>query len=324
MEALYKGNVSYYTFHIIYEGQERTIERRIHTGYGCICEDMKNLIKKNLNIILKGFIIGSSMSVPGVSGGTMAILLGIYDKLISAISNFFKDIKNNLIFLMIFCFGSVAGIGSLAFVIKWLLAEFPLPVSFFFLGAVIGGIPALLKRTKSSKLKVSSVIYFLLGLAIVVSIGFIPTGNLTISSGSGLVHYIMLLVTGIIIALALVLPGISTSHMLLILGMYDTLLTAITEFDLVYIGILGITTVIGIFLTTKPIEWTMNKFPHQTYCMIIGFVLGSTFEIFRDKILPAIPEGADTTWWMISVLVSIVTFVLGCMAINALSRFSND
>lgn len=285
---------------------------------------MKNKVKSNLIIILKGFIIGSSMSVPGVSGGTMAILLGIYDKLIGAISNFLKDIKGNLLFLMKFCIGSGIGIGSLAFVIKWLLDKFPLPVSFFFLGAVIGGIPALYKRTKEAKLKISSGIYFLIGLGIVISIGFIPAGNFNISSGSGPAHYIMLLVTGIIIALALVLPGISTSHMLLVLGMYDAMLLAITEFDIVYIGILGISTLIGIFLITKPIEWTMNKFPHQTYCMIIGFVLGSTSEIFRDKILPALPSNANLSWWISSILISIVTFVLGYSSIVSLSRFSND
>ncbi len=285
---------------------------------------MKNNLKSNLIIMLKGFIIGSSMSVPGVSGGTMAILLGIYDKLIGAISNFLKDIKGNIIFLMKFCIGAGLGIGSLAFAIKWLLDEFPFPVSFFFLGAVIGGIPALYKKTKESPLKVSSGIYFLIGLVLVISIGFIPVGNFDISSGSGMAHYFMLLVTGIIIALALVLPGISTSHMLLVLGMYDAMLLAITEFNIVYIGILGISTLIGIFLITKPIEWTMNKFPHQTYCMIIGFVLGSTSEIFRDKILPAIPSSANFSWWLSSVLISIVTFVLGYISIVSLSRFSND
>ncbi|MHB8127026.1 MAG: DUF368 domain-containing protein [Desulfitobacteriaceae bacterium] len=285
---------------------------------------MENKLKSNLVIILKGFIIGSSMSVPGVSGGTMAILLGIYDKLIGAISNFTKDIKGNFLFLMKFCFGSAIGIGSLAFVIKWLLERYPLPVSFFFLGAVIGGIPALYKKTKESSLKISSVIYFLIGLGIVISIGFIPVGNFDISSGSGLTHYLMLLVTGIIIALALVLPGISTSHMLLVLGMYDAMLLAITEFSIVYIGILGVSTLIGIFLITKPIEWTMNKFPHQTYCIIIGFVLGSTAEIFRDKILPAIPSDADASWWIFSAIISLVTFGLGYLAIGSLSRFSND
>lgn len=285
---------------------------------------MNNRLKSNLLIMLKGFIIGSSMSVPGVSGGTMAILLGIYDKLISSISNFLKDIKGNILFLMKFCIGSFVGIGSLAFVIKWLLEEFPLPVSFFFLGAVIGGIPALYKKTKESSLRISSVIYFLIGLILVISIGFLPVGNFDVSSGSGATHFLMLLVTGIIIALALVLPGISTSHMLLVLGMYDTMLIAITKFDVVYIGILGISTVIGIFLITKPIEWTLNKFPHQTYCMIIGFVLGSTSEIFRDKIIPAIPADANIRWWISSILISIVTFVLGYYAIMSLSRFSNE
>jgi putative membrane protein len=285
---------------------------------------MKSNFKKDLEIVVKGFVIGSSMSVPGVSGGTMAILLGIYDKLIGAISNFLKDFKNNLLLLVKFCIGAGAGIGSLAFVIKWMLESFPLPVSFFFLGAVIGGIPALYKKTKESKIKVSSVIYFLSGLAIVIAIGFIPTGNFSISSGSGLGHYVMLFITGVIIALALILPGISTSHMLLVLGMYDAMLNAITEFDVVYIGILGITTVIGIFLITKPLEWTMNKFPHQTYCIIIGFVLGSTYEIFRDKIIPAIPNDTTMTWWVSSFVISVITFVLGYFAIQFLSRFSND
>jgi putative membrane protein len=285
---------------------------------------MKNKLKDDLVLVLKGFLIGSSMSVPGVSGGTMAILLGIYDKLISSISNFFKDIKTNLIYLAKFCIGSFLGIGSLAFVIEWLLEKFPMPVSFFFLGAVIGGIPALYNKTRESKIRFSSVIYFLVGLIVVIAIGFIPAGNIEVSSGTGLLHYILLLITGVIIALALVLPGISTSHMLLVLGMYDSMLAAITNFDIVYIGILGIVTLLGIFLITKPLEWTMNKFPHQTYCMIIGFVLGSTSEIFRFKIAPAIPTNADIAWWIPMIILSAATLVLGCMAIISLSRFSND
>lgn len=287
---------------------------------------MKDSVKSSLILMLKGFIIGSSMSVPGVSGGTMAILLGIYDRMISSVSNFLKDIKGNTIFLMKVAVGGGVGIGSLAFVIKWLLEAFPFPVSFFFLGAVIGGIPALYKRTKSEAggIKISSGFYFLIGLVVVISIGFIPTGNIEISNGTGVFHYLMLLVTGIIIALALVLPGISTSHMLLILGLYDSMLLAITKFDVVYIGILGISTLIGIFLITKPLEWLMNKYTHQTYSMIIGFVLGSTSEIFRDKIIPAIPVNATIAWWVSSIMFSVVTFILGYLGIISLSKFSND
>lgn len=285
---------------------------------------MNQKLKSNLAIMLKGFIIGSSMSVPGVSGGTMAILLGIYDKLINTISNFLKDIKGNTIFLFKFCIGSGVGIGSLAFVIKWLLETFPFPVSFFFLGAVLGGIPALYKKTKESKFGIASVIYFFIGLGVVISIGFLPVGNFNISTASGLTYFIMLLVTGVILALALILPGISTSHMLLVLGMYDAMLMAITEFNVVYIGIIGVSTLVGIFLITKPIEWTMKRFPHQTYCMIIGFVLGSTLEIFRDKIIVAVPLNAGLTWWIPSAILSTITFVLGYQSIMSLSRFSNE
>ena len=285
---------------------------------------MKNKLRSNLEIILKGFVIGSSMSVPGVSGGTMAILLGIYDRLISSISNFLKDVKGNTIFLIKFCLGSAVGIGSLAFLIKWLLEKFPIPVSFFFLGAVIGGIPALYNKTKQTKLKVSSFFYFIAGLILVIAISYIPTGSVDFSNSSGLTQYLMMLAAGVIIAIALVLPGISTSHMLLVLGMYNTMITAITEFDIKFIGVIGISTLLGIFLITKPIEWTMNRFPHKTYCIIIGFVLGSTSEIFKDKILPAVPVDADTSWWLISALVSFVTFMLGCYSIMSLSKFSKD
>lgn len=274
--------------------------------------------------MFKGFIIGSSMSVPGISGGTMAILLGIYDKLIHSISNYFKDIKGNTLYLSKALLGSFIGIGSLAFVIQWLLNNYPMYISFFFLGAVIGGVPALLKKTQEKTMKISSLMYILIGLMIVISISFIPTGNFSIVSGSGFVHYLMILVTGIIIALALILPGISTSHMLLVMGMYETLLKAITTMDIVYIGVLGISTVIGVFLITKPIEWTMNTYTKQTYFVIIGFVLGSTAEIFSDKILPAIPVNADSIWWISSILISMITFVLGFRAISSLSRFSNN
>lgn len=285
---------------------------------------MKGEFRNDIILMIKGFVIGSSMSVPGVSGGTMAILLGIYDRLISSISGFLKDIKGNFLYLFKFGIGACAGIGTLAFVIEWLLKKYPLPVSFFFLGAVIGGIPALTKKVDKNRSRLAAFLYFISGLVIVIAIGFIPAGNFGITSGSGLAHYGMLLITGIVIALALVLPGISTSHMLLVLGMYDSLIAAITGFDIVFVALLGISTVIGVFLITKPIEWTMSRFPHQTYCMIIGFVFGSTYQIFRDKIIPSIPENAGAGWWIVSFIISVGTFVLGYFAILTTSRFSNE
>lgn len=279
---------------------------------------------KNLTIILKGFIIGSSMSVPGVSGGTMAILLGIYDKLIGAVSNFFKNIKENAFFLGKVCLGGILGLCSLAFLIEALLGRFPIQVCSFFLGAVIGGIPALLNKTREEKFTFSSFIYFVAGLAIVIGITFMPKGMITISNGFSIGNLIMWLITGVIVALALVLPGISTSHMLVVLGMYDITLNAITDFNIPFLLILGVATIVGIFLITKPLEWIMNKYTHKTYCAIIGFVAGSTVSIFKDKIIPAAPDYSGVYSWAVIILVSIVTFILGIIAINYLSKFSSD
>lgn len=281
-------------------------------------------MKIHLLHILKGFIIGASMSVPGVSGGTMAILLGIYDKLISGVSHFFKNIKENIIFLGKICIGAALGIFALASTITWLLEKFPIPVSCLFLGAVIGGIPALYNKTKEDAFKASSLIFFVIGLILVISIGFLPTDGIKFENTSVIQSLPILFIAGIIIAIALVLPGISTSHMLLVLGLYDVTMEAIKQRNLVFLGVLGTITLLGIFLTTKPLEWVMNKYTHKTYWMIIGFVIGSTYEIVRDKLLPAIPSYTGINSWFIIIITSAITFIAGFMGIKFLSRFSND
>lgn len=277
---------------------------------------------KRFEMIWKGFIIGSSMSVPGVSGGTMAILLGIYQRLISSISHFFSDVKGNLLFLGKFCLGAVAGIGTLAFAIQWLLDTAPVPVSFFFLGAVIGGVPALYCETKQSKFHWSTLLFALLGLIVVVGLGFLPNGLLEFGAVSGWQSLVLCLVAGVIVAIALVLPGISTSHMLIVLGMYDRTLEAITSFDFVFLITLAVSTLVGVALITKPLEWTMRRFPQKTYSMILGFVVGSLFEIFRDIVLPAVPPSPSVMWWVLSAVMAAVAFILGLWAIAALSKVS--
>ncbi len=278
-------------------------------------------VLKAFLIPFKGFIIGSSMTVPGVSGGTMAIILGIYDRLIAAISHFGKDPKRNLWFLLKFCLGAVVGFCALASTIGWLLETFPIPVSFFFFGAIIGGIPALYRKTKESKFKVSSALYILLGVAIVLGIGMLPQGLLPATGDLTLASLLVWLVAGLVVSLALILPGISTSHMLLVLGIYGTMSGAIDTVvawlksllggvapdgvgeAVTFLALLVISTLLGVVLITRPLEWTMQKFPHQTYCIIMGFVVGS---------------------WVVTAVVSVVTLAAGLAGILYLSRFSED
>lgn len=277
-----------------------------------------------LQLILKGFIIGSSMSVPGVSGGTMAIILGIYDRMIQAVSSFFKDIKGNMLFLLKVAVGGVLGIGSLSFVIQWLLEKIPIPVSFFFVGAVVGGIPIIGKKIfeneSEKKLKAKQVICFLAGFAMVIAISFLPKGLMQVRMDLSVEALIFWAITGVVVALALVLPGISTSHMLLVLGLYQTTLAAISEFDIAFLMCLAVSIVIGVFLTTKPLEWLMNTYTSATYSGILGFVIGSLSAIFKEIVLPAISKTPNVLWLIGTIAGSVVLFVVGVLFIRKLER----
>ncbi len=278
---------------------------------------------KNFMVSIKGFIIGSSMAVPGVSGGTMAIVLGIYDRLLSAISGIRKDFKNNAWFLIRFGVGAGLGFVLLYELITRLLGIFPIPVSALFFGAVVGGIPTLLSKIKPEKVTasfcVSSVLLGLLGAVIVLGIAnidekslFSPTGNITFA------NILLWIVAGLVISIALILPGISTSHMLIILGITSSSLS------LPALAIIGLSLLVGIFAITKPLEWAMNRFTHPTYCVIIGFVIGSLWDIFEEYIIPGF--GALSVWWhwVLTILVAVLLFVGGLLGLLKLSRFSND
>lgn len=276
-------------------------------------------------IMFKGLLIGSSMAVPGVSGGTMAIVLGIYDKLLSSISGLRKNFKENAVFLLKFGIGSGVGLVLFYELINILLEKFPIPVSFLFFGAVIGGIPALLQKVKPEKVTspfvVTSVLWGILGAAVVLGIANIPQMSfVTANEGITFSNILLWIVTGFVISLALILPGISTSHMLIILG-----ITSIMKLPLPALLVIGISLLVGIFAITKPLEWLMNRFTKPTYCVIIGFVIGSLWDIFEEKIIPNVFVTGIPIWqWIVTIVCALATFALGLTGLLYLSKFSDD
>lgn len=251
------------------------------------------------------------MLVPGVSGGTTAIILGVYDKLIRAVSTFFQDFKKNILFLGLFSLGGGIGILLFSRVMLFAVQKWELPMMFLFLGAIIGSIPMLYTQAKVEKFNPLYILFALIGAGIVLSLGYLPKPDSEFS-GSGLIHLAMLFVTGIIIAVALVLPGISTSHMLLLLGMYNTTLEAIKTLNFGWLVPIALGGIAGIFLTTRLIEKALNKFPAISYFFIIGFVLGSIIDVF-----PGFPKG-------LGILVCLVTFSSGYAVIRYVSKFSKE
>lgn len=244
--------------------------------------------KDIITTALKGLCVGGTMLVPGVSGGSMAMILGIYDKLIESVSSFLKDIKNSLIFLIAFSLGGGVGMMLLAKPLLYLIESYPMLLLYFFIGVVAGGIPMIYQKAEVNKITWKVFLYPAIGLAAVFLFEFLPADFLQLGDGKGILGVLLLGAAGIVAAVALVLPGISVSYLLLLLGIYDKTVMAIGDFNLSYLMPLGLGIILGIILTTKLLENAMKNHTQATYLIILGFVGGSMAEVF-----PGIPQGME-------------------------------
>lgn len=278
-------------------------------------------MKKHFINAIKGFFVGASMSLPGISGGTMAIILNIYDRIIQSVNgfvsrkNFMENFKKNFLFLAEVGIAAVLGLGLLSKVFLYITELFPIPMHFLFMGAIVGSIPMLIKKTGITRITPKIVIGALGGLAFVFIMELIPElpSSLTdISDGLGVTEVLAFLLSGIFLAFALILPGISFSHMLVVMGIYDTFYGAIHTLNIPFLILIGGSLLIGIILLIKVLAFALEKFPDVTYAMIIGFVVGSIKDVYIG--LP--------TSYMIPV--SILTFAGGFALVFMLSMKNQD
>lgn len=242
-----------------------------------------------LKIVMKGIWVGSTMTVPGVSGGTMAIVIGIYEDLISSVNGLRKDARKNIPFILQFVIG--AGIGFLLFakMITGLLerAETNVIVKWLFFGIVLGGIPLLVRKSKIEKLKWNHIIYLLVGAGVVCFISLLPMETMVADNISR--FWMLQIVAGLIVAIALILPGISVTHMLYIMGLYEIVIHRMLAFQFISLLPLMMGIMIGVLFATKLLEERMRRYPDKMYMMIIGFVTASLIKL--------IPQPMKTTVW---------------------------
>ena len=267
--------------------------------------------KKDSAIVtfLKGLFVGGTMLVPGVSGGSMAMILGVYDRLVTSVSSFLKHKRESFLFLLTFALGG--GVGALLFAnpLSKLIELFRMPMLYFFIGAVGGSVPMIYKETKVKRFTWRVPVYVLIGVLIVSALSLLPSDAIANSQmQAGVVSFLWLMVAGFIAAIALVLPGISVSYLLLMMGLYDEMMRAITELYFPFLIPLGLGLALGVILTTKLLERAMERHPQPTYLIILGFMLASVLEIF-----PGVPSGWD---WIICP----ITLTAGFMAIWYISR----
>lgn len=240
-------------------------------------------MKQAFITILKGIWIGGTLTVPGVSGGSMAMILGIYEQLVCSFNGLFTDKrgrKKYFVFLLQFTLGAGAGIVVLSGIVIRLLKWYSAPMTFFFMGAVMGGIPVFMKDIGRQKMNGNDVICFLSGALIILLIAVLPSGIFAMDYGNGLTGFLLQFTGGILSAAALVLPGISVSHMLYILGIYERIMYNISTFQWIACLPFGTGLVIGVVLSAGMVERFLTKHRRQTYLVILGFVAASVVDLF--------------------------------------------
>ncbi|HFS66814.1 MAG TPA: DUF368 domain-containing protein, partial [Flavobacteriia bacterium] len=241
---------------------------------------MQRSLKDYLIITLKGIAMGAADVVPGVSGGTIAFISGIYTELIETINRFnlkalkiLKDQGIKKAFEYVngkFIFSLLLGIGisvfSLARLFKWLIEEHPILIWSFFFGLVLASILFVAKQIK--KWDFFTIINILLGAVIAYYITIMP-----VMENNNQDWYLIL--AGALAICAMILPGISGAFILLLLGAYKPALEAIHHFDLRKIALLGIGAIVGLLSFARILKWLFNHYPNRTLALLTGFIIGS-------------------------------------------------
>ncbi|MBR4083502.1 MAG: DUF368 domain-containing protein [Lachnospiraceae bacterium] len=244
--------------------------------------------------ILKGIVIGLANIIPGVSGGTMMVAMGIYDKLIHCITHLFKELKKNIMILLPIVIGMGIALVAGSFTIKELFILFPLQTSLCFVGLVVGSLPIMWKNVKENKIKPGHIIACVAFFAVVVVMALMgETEGNAADLSFNVINVIKLFIVGVIAAATMVVPGVSGSMMLLLLGYYNPIISAISDFFAALVatdinglikgvGIFfpfGVGVLVGIFAVAKLIEIIFAKFPFYAYWAIIGLIVASPIAI---------------------------------------------
>lgn len=267
--------------------------------------------------MLRGMVIGLANIIPGVSGGTMMVSMGIYDTLIHCITHLFKEFKKSILTLLPYAVGMVLAIGGLSFALKWAFAVYPLPTNTLFIGLILGGLPAILRQVKGKKKGAVGAVLFVVFFALIIVMQIFQSehvATITLSFG----EVIKLFMLGAVASATMVIPGVSGSMILKLLGYYEPVVTvaipglisglAHGEWAAIgaNVGILlpfGLGIVVGIFAIAKLIEVLLARWEGQTYCAILGLVTASPVAILMAT------EMVNLSWT--TLIISLLTFAIG-------------
>lgn len=253
--------------------------------------------------MIKGIFIGVANIIPGVSGGTMAVSLGIYDKLIGAISNLLSNWKKSLLTLLPIILGCGLGIVGFTYAIEYLLSKHTFVTCMAFVGLILGGVPVLVgtlrreMRHRHRSIAGGGVVSFIVLFALAAFLPLLSSGEevlKTFTATPGTL--ICLFLVGVVASATMVVPGVSGSLVMMILGYYYGIIDTIKNFldalkaldmpglihGVVLLAPFGIGVLLGIFLIAKLITFLFKRYAVPTYCAILGLIAASPFAIFYN------------------------------------------
>lgn len=276
--------------------------------------------------ILRGVVIGIANAIPGVSGGTMMVSMGIYDKLIYSVTHLFKQPVKSIKTLLPYFIGMAIGIVGLAFAIVAMFEHIPFQTCMLFIGLILGGVPILTGHLKGVRFNLSHVVVFLIFFGSIILLQIFGGQGSDVALTVTPISLFKLVLVGIVAAATMVIPGVSGSMMLMTMGYYypvigsvKDFITALVAFDapkIIHICMIlipfGIGVVVGIFAVAKLIEMLMDKYEALTYCGIMGLVVASPVVILMSAPLAGMS--------VVTVLTGAVTFVVGVVIALCLGK----
>lgn len=231
----------------------------------------------------KGLFIGMGAILPGISSGVFCVIFGIYDKLINSFLGLFKNFKENIKFLLPICLGTLVGFLLFGKFLNYLFLCYETECKSLFLGFIIGGLPSLIKTAnKNQAFKPRFLIYTLLSLGLGIFL-FMLERNYNISNLTYENNFLFLFLSGLAMSFGIIIPGVSSTVILMCLGTYYTYLNAISNLDFYILLPIGLGLSFGSLILLFVIRFLLNKYHSQTFYSIIGFVLGSTLIIIPDN-----------------------------------------
>ena len=258
-----------------------------------------------------GLVFGTANVIPGVSGGTMLVVFGVFDRLTEAISGI-KKIFQNFAFLVTFALGAGAGILLSAKVIGSMFATYAVQTNMFFIGLILGGVPLILKLgTAEKKVKPLCIIPFLFSMAVVITLTVLEkleifTMTAENVSGFDIIFSLKMVVSAAIAAVTMIIPGISGSFMMMLLGVYETIIGALNDWNFYIIIPFALGAVAGIIFGAKLISILIKKNKLMVYSTIMGMVIGSVYAVLPDGFGFNLQSGYGFAFMLVGVLASVL------------------